>query len=81
MNLSDYPKVVLDDGRTVHTEGIDHGPTVYTVTIKFSDEYCQRNPENGPRDNPWHWDWASMLDQPDARVITVQEERNLWWEQ
>lgn len=80
MNLSDYPMVVLKDGRMVHTPIMDHGATVYTVTIQFSDDYCERDPEDSS-DNPWHWDWASMLDQPDARVISVQEEGNPWWKQ
>ena len=78
MDRNEYPELQLKDGRHVHTAAVDHGPTVYTVTIQFSDDYMERDPENGS-DNPWHWGWSGLLDQIDARVITVQEEENPWW--
>jgi hypothetical protein len=48
---------------------------MYRVTIAFSDDFTERDDEN-PGDNPWHWDWAGITDQPDARVIAVSEYKN-----
>lgn len=61
------------DGR-LNTGPLDFGVTVYTATIQFSNDYDKRNDAN-PYDscNPWHWDWPSLIDEPDARIITLTE--------
>ena len=56
----------------------DWGARKYTVTITFSDGFLDRD-DDTPSDNPWHWNWAGLLGQPDARVESVLEERNPNW--
>lgn len=67
-----YPQ---PDGRYMNEGPCDHGATLYTVTLQFSDDFTDRD-DNSPGDNPWHWDWANLIDQPDARVIAVSETPN-----
>lgn len=63
------------DGRHMNEGPPDHGAVLYTVTLQFSDGFLDRN-DRQPTDNPWHWDWANLIDQPDARVIGVAETPN-----
>lgn len=55
---------------------LDHGATVYTVTLQFSNDY----PSQGEEGHPEGWDWASLLDEPDARCIAVAEIPNPDWD-
>lgn len=67
------------DGRIGGTVPLDNGATIYRVTLAFSDG-CQPRDDESPTDNPWHWHWASLIDQSDARVIAVTENPNPFYE-
>jgi hypothetical protein len=57
------------------TEPFDNGVTLYTVTIQFSNDYPPIDDEG----HPLHWHWADLLDEPDARCISIIEGPNPEW--
>lgn len=74
------------DGRYFLPGPQEHGPTRYTVVLSFTDDYEPRTPTPDPEhigssDNPWHWDWAGLISQPDARVEAVIETPNPTWKE
>ena len=55
----------------------DNGETLYTVVLQFSNDYPKRDDEAQPESHPLNWDWRSLIDEPDVRVLSVYEETNL----
>ena len=51
----------------------DNGATIYRVTVEFSNGFASH-------DHPSGWDWASLLDEPDARAVEVTERANPDWQ-